>query len=379
MKIAVISMIRESWGGSEELWYEMAKVALSEGHSVTHLSYLTNGLHPKTQELIKLGMQELHRPSFTNSKEIFLLRLASKVFFFFKKRTNASIKRVFAENPDVVLYNGTCYSIVNETRLLNYLFKSGSRLYILGHFNDERSSGLTHLQIKHLQKIYSFATKVFFVSKRTWKSVEKQLSTIINHAVIVRNPVNLHEVSILDYPEDNSIIQMAIVGNLITVHKGQDIILHLLSANKWKSRRWHLNIYGKGPDENTLRDLTKMLGLENRVTFHGKVNDIRRIWKTNQLLLMPSHMEGMPLAVVEAMICGRVAIVTDVGGNTEWISHGITGFVANKADISSIEKSMDEAFEQQNQWKNIGKAAHERAIQLYDPHPGKTLLHLISS
>ena len=90
-------------------------------------------------------------------------------------------------------------------------------------------------------------------------------------------------------------------------------------------------------------------------------------------------MEGMPLAVVEAMICGRVAIVTDVGGNTEWISHGITGFVANKADISSIEKSMDEAFEQQNQWKNIGKAAHERAIQLYDPHPGKTLLHLISS
>jgi hypothetical protein len=56
MKIAVISMIRDAWGGSEELWYDMAKVALSQGHEVIHLSYEHKILHPKLKELISLGL-----------------------------------------------------------------------------------------------------------------------------------------------------------------------------------------------------------------------------------------------------------------------------------------------------------------------------------
>ena len=59
-----------------------------------------------------------------------------------------------------------------------------------------------------------------------------------------------------------------------------------------------------------------MLQLKN-VHFRGHVNDIRAIWEQNHLLVLPSRYEGLPLALVEAMWCGRPAVVTDVGGNAE--------------------------------------------------------------
>ena len=90
-------------------------------------------------------------------------------------------------------------------------------------------------------------------------------------------------------------------------------------------------------------------------------------------------MEGMPLALVEAMLCGRIAVVTNVGGIAEWIDNNVNGFIAAEANTESFNKAMQQAFHRMDDWKTIGKAAHEKAMQLYDPHAGKTLLHLISS
>src|SRR5687768_8323305 len=62
MTIAVISMIRDSWGGSEELWYQMARTAINDGHKVIHLSYETPHSHHKMQELIDRGLLSFKRP-----------------------------------------------------------------------------------------------------------------------------------------------------------------------------------------------------------------------------------------------------------------------------------------------------------------------------
>jgi glycosyltransferase involved in cell wall biosynthesis len=377
MKIAVISMIRDPWGGSEELWYEMAKEALQQGHSVSHLSYALTDVHPKIKELISLGMQEYKRPSFYSSSANSLVKLLEKVIFYFKKRANRSIHNIFANKPDVVLYNGTCYSIVQEKRILKYLQKSKCRFFILGHFIDENNPP-THQEKIIINRAYIRCETIFFVSERTKKVAEQQLSRKIDHAYIIRNPVNLTDRSLIPFSSDEK-VQMAMVGNLVMIHKGQDIVLHILAKEKNETQNWHLNIYGNGVDENYLKQLTRELGLNDFVTFHGKVNDIRAIWKKNHLLLMPSRMEGMPLAIVEAMLCGRIVIATDVGGNCEWIDTNINGFLAERADEVSFKKSMQQAFHRKEDWVEIGKLAHKKASQLFDPESGKTLLRLISS
>jgi glycosyltransferase involved in cell wall biosynthesis len=169
-------------------------------------------------------------------------------------------------------------------------------------------------------------------------------------------------------------VQLAVVGNLIVSHKGQDILLAVLQSPKWRGRDWVLNIYGDGPDRGYLQDLVTFYRLEGRVVFHGRVDDIRQLWSGNHLLVMPSHMEGMPLAIVEAMLCGRPCVVTDVGGATEWIDDGVSGFVASAASERSLDGALDRAWEVRGQWEEIGRRAHESAMVLYDPAAGKTLL-----
>jgi glycosyltransferase involved in cell wall biosynthesis len=89
-------------------------------------------------------------------------------------------------------------------------------------------------------------------------------------------------------------------------------------------------------------------------------------------------MEGMPLAVVEAMLCGRPCIGTDIGGITEWIEEDESGFIAEASTVTSFSKAMEKAWSKLNEWERIGRNAHERAMQLYDPEPGKTLLKLLT-
>ena len=58
--------------------------------------------------------------------------------------------------------------------------------------------------------------------------------------------------------------------------------------------------------------------------------------------MMCSAAEGKPLALTEAMVCGRPAVVTDVGGNAELIEDGITGFVAESAMRELVGRSSAE-------------------------------------
>lgn len=371
-------MIRESWGGSEELWAAMAEEALKERHKVIHFSYKFQPVHPKMQALISKGLVCYTRPSY---KKVFgnpVFEIGHKAFFFFQKRINRSLKKVFEQSPDIVLYNGTCYSIAEEKQLLRYWGKQGIRFFILGHFNNDKGENLSTTAKETIRQCYSKCKQIFFVAKRSIQTAIRDLDTNIPQALVIRNPVNITSTEIVPWPESKT-VHFAMVGNLVIIHKGQDITLNALASAQWKSRSWHLNIYGSGQDEAFLKGLVKSLGLTNNVTFHGRVTDIRLVWKENHVLLMPSHMEGMPLAVVEAMICGRPVIATDVGGHKEWIENSVEGFIAETPTVISFADAMKEAWCKKNDWEMMGKKAHEKAMRLYDPQPGKTLLHLLTS
>jgi glycosyltransferase involved in cell wall biosynthesis len=79
----------------------------------------------------------------------------------------------------------------------------------------------------------------------------------------------------------------------------------------------------------------------------------------------------MPLAIVEAMLCGRPCIATNLGGIPEWIEAGRSGFIAQNADENSYEQAMETAWQTKHRWEEIGRQARERALQLYDPLAGK--------
>ena len=87
------------------------------------------------------------------------------------------------------------------------------------------------------------------------------------------------------------------------------------------------------------------------------------------MLVLPSRAEGLPLALVEAMLCARPAVVTDVGGNAELCVDGETGFVAAAPAVSLLEQTLERAWNHRHEWQSMGTAARTRAERLIPIDP----------
>jgi L-malate glycosyltransferase len=222
----------------------------------------------------------------------------------------------------------------------------------------------------------SRARNVAFVSERNLRVAERQTARFLPNASVVRNPVNLANFSRVPPPKSD-VVKMANVARLDAQCKGQDLLLHALSGESWKHRHWLLRFYGSGDDRSYLERLTAHYNLAGKVEFCGHVSDVRSIWADNHLLVMPSRSEGTPMALVEAMICGRPSVVTDVGGNIEWIDEPSTGFVAEAPSARSLNNALERAWESRQRWELIGQRAHEVAITKADPPPEEMVLSLL--
>ncbi len=377
MKIAYISIIKDPWGGSEELWAASAKEAIKAGHKVTISAINIGEISSRFQELIDLGATHFLRRGFIKPGTPFKKRLSKKISNFILNQIFNPYMKIFSGNPDIIIYTGSCYSIIYDIEFKKMLMRNAIPYLVINQVNVEYSRPLNNFEAETVKEFYSNAAKVLFVADRNLRTAQRHLLDPIKNSMLVRNPVNISETSLVPYPTWKSQIKFAMVANLLVNHKGHDILFEVLRNQKWLNRNWHLNIYGTGYDEKYIKDLCIFFGLSERITFHGNSTDIRDVWKNNNILLMPSLCEGTPLALVEAMMCGRPVVATDVGGNMEWIEEGVEGFVAEGCNIYSFDNALERAWSNIENWQNMGLKSHNKAIQLYDPNPGKTLLNLI--
>jgi len=241
-------------------------------------------------------------------------------------------------------------------------------------YNDEK---ILRRDIRDSAKeFFERAFRVVFVSRDNMKCVERQLARYLPNAIVLQNPVNLTDLTPLPWVRLRK-VGMASVARLEAAFKGQDILLEVLGSIPWRTREWRLELYGEGRDRKYLENLAKHYGIAERVQFCGHTDDIRSIWQRSHLLVLPSRAEGTPLSLVEAMLCGRPAAVTDVGGNTEWIEDGKTGFVAEAPTKRSFGAALERAWLARARWQGMGKQAHDNALIKFDQSAGKSLLRVV--
>jgi glycosyltransferase involved in cell wall biosynthesis len=219
------------------------------------------------------------------------------------------------------------------------------------------------------------AELVVFVSERNRRTAERQMAAPIARAAVYQNPVNLHSWTAIPWPAIGG--RMACVARLDVRTKGQDVLFEELARPKWAEREWRLSLFGEGPDRDYLAKLARFYGIAERVNFAGHVRDIARIWAEHEILLMPSRSEGTPLALIESLIAGRPAVVTDAGDSARWVSDGDTGFVAEATTAASFGNALDRAWARRFEWRQMGERARQVHGIRVDRAPGTTLLEAI--
>jgi glycosyltransferase involved in cell wall biosynthesis len=207
-----------------------------------------------------------------------------------------------------------------------------------------------------MRSAFQAALRCYFVSQHNLQLTERQIGETLVNAEVVRNPF-LVPGAPLPWPDSQDHgIKLACVARLETGEKGQDILLQVLARQKWRDRNLSVSFFGAGNNGEALRELARRLDLDN-VNFPGFVSDVESIWKTHHALVLPSRTEGLPLALIEAMMCGRFGIVTNEGGSAEVVEEGRTGFIANSAKVAEFDNAMERAWAVREHWESIGQFA----------------------
>ena len=137
---------------------------------------------------------------------------------------------------------------------------------------------------------------------------------------VIPNPARA--VTHYDFPKQNYIIA---VGRMLW-SKGFGRVIDVFS--KLNAPGWKLVLVGDGPAINEIKKKTASMGLDDRVIFTGKSNNVDGWLAKSKIYLMASYKEGFPNALCEAMAAGLACVSYDiVAGPRDIINDGIDGYL----------------------------------------------------
>ena len=100
-----------------------------------------------------------------------------------------------------------------------------------------------------------------------------------------------------------------------------------------------LVIVGDGPEKESLENLCKKKGIDEKVLFVGNSHEVDKILCFSDLFILPSEHESFGLVALEAMVCGVPVISSNAGGLPEVNIHGESGYLSNVGNIDEMAKN----------------------------------------
>jgi glycosyltransferase involved in cell wall biosynthesis len=152
----------------------------------------------------------------------------------------------------------------------------------------------------------------------------------------------------------------------LSPEKGQRIALEAMFLLLKDRPGARLLLVGDGPDRAELLECARALGIERVVEFAGFRPDTVSLLSACDVVLVPSAKEGFGLVAVEAMAAGKPVVATRVGGLSEIVVHGETGFLVRPNDPNSIARSLAELIDDSSLCERMGRQGRERAEACFD-------------
>lgn len=106
--------------------------------------------------------------------------------------------------------------------------------------------------------------------------------------------------------------------------------------------------------------------LRDRVRFLGYRQDMPDLLRAADIFTLPSHREGMPRSIIEAMLTGLPVVATDIRGSREEVVHDQTGLLVPVRDTETLAAALQSLVEAPDLRARLGAAGLTRAREMFD-------------
>ena len=153
----------------------------------------------------------------------------------------------------------------------------------------------------------------------------------------------------------------------LTVDKGAPELLAALAGPALAGAGWTAVLAGPG-DLAGWRQRAAALGLADRVTFPGWLDPdaAGRLLAASDVSVLPSHVEGMPMAVLEGLAHGHAVVATPVGEVPDLVEDGVTGLLVPVGDAGALAAALARVVADAGLRHRLGAAGRARAAERFD-------------
>jgi len=156
-----------------------------------------------------------------------------------------------------------------------------------------------------------------------------------------------------------------LVAAHLVARKGIDVLLEAFAAlpGEPPTSLW---IAGEGPERVALESQALRLGCARRVHFLGQRDDVADLLEACDAFVLPSRAEGLGVAALEAMACGRPVVASAVGGLAEAVGHEQCGLLVPPDDAAALSAALGRLLGDAPLARRLGEAGAARAAERFD-------------
>ncbi len=332
----------------------------------------------KAMQLIANGLAKLNKydiyiasycdtsPCYEVDSRIKVISGTNKYGKGFKNKIGAykSTKKIIKEcNPDLViafLNNASFYSIIST------LFDKRKVIVCerCDPFNENTHS------LKFMRKFFKFADGGVFQTD----GARKYYKNKIKNTTVIPNIVDNKYANIKINKFNDRKNEIDIFSRIEIKQKRHDILIKAFNEIHKVHPDIVLNIYGDGPDEDTIKNIVNEFNLDDFVNFKGSTNNALDILKESKLTILSSDYEGIPNGVIDALAIGIPVVATDTspGGVRLLIENGKNGYIVPCGDYIEIAKKVNYLIEH----PNIADDFSKESIKINDRFSEKNIIKM---
>jgi glycosyltransferase involved in cell wall biosynthesis len=228
-----------------------------------------------------------------------------------------------------------------------------------------RRGALTRLLI---HKTFRGAAKILVLGSRDQLALSALLGlppseiTVLHNAVPDPQPAKSAPAKSAQ-PDDEC--RIVFLGNL-SERKGVPELIRALASPALRAHRWRATLAGDGRVEE-FRRLASELGIAGRIEFPGWVDQagVRSACEMAEVLVLPSHAEGLAMSVLEGLSYGLAVIATPVGAHTEVIEPEVSGLFVPPGDVDALSAALARVIDDPALRARLGAGARRRFLEKF--------------